>query len=115
MRLRQGNQKLIVLSFLEKVYEKSLIIELTKQDFDCESQRPIAVYYDDINVGEYFADIIVENKVIVELKAAEYLMKEHEAQLYNYLKATNTEVGLLFNFGKEPKFKRMIFENKFKK
>ncbi len=101
--------------FLEKIYEKSLIIELTKQDIDCESQKPIGVYYDDIKVGEYFADIIVENRVIIELKAAESLKKEHEAQLYNYLKATNIEVGLLLNFGKEPKFKRMIFENKYKK
>ena len=101
--------------FLEKVYEKSFIIELTKQDIDCESQRPIDVYYEDLKVGEYFADIIVEDRVIIELKAAESLKKEHEAQLYNYLKATNIEVGLLFNFGKEPQFKRMIFENKFKK
>ena len=101
--------------FLEKVYEKSLIIEFTKQEIDCENQKPITVYYDDIKVGEYFADIIVENRVIIELKAAEVLKKEHEAQLYNYLKATNIEVGLLLNFGKEPKFKRMIFENKYKK
>lgn len=101
--------------FLEKVYEKSLIIEFTKQEIDCESQKPISVYYEDIKVGEYFADIIVEDRVIVELKASESLKKEHEAQLYNYLKATNIEVGLLLIFGKEPKFKRMIFENKFKK
>ncbi|VAX18397.1 hypothetical protein MNBD_IGNAVI01-178 [hydrothermal vent metagenome] len=101
--------------FLKKVYEKSLIVEFTKQDIECESQKPIGVYYDDIKVSEYFADIIVENRVIIELKAAESLKKEHEAQLYNYLKATNIEVGLLFNFGKEPQFKRMIFENKYKK
>lgn len=97
------------------MYEKSLIIELTKEDIDCENQKPIGVYYDDIKVGEYFADIIIEDCVIIELKAAEALKKEHEAQLYNYLKATNIEVGLLFNFGKEPQFKRMIFENKYKK
>jgi len=101
--------------FLEKVYEKSLIIEFTKQEIDCENQKPISVYYDDIKVGEYFADIIVENRVIIELKATEILKKENEAQLYNYLKATSIEVGLLLNFGKEPKFKRMIFENKYKK
>ncbi len=100
--------------FLEKVYEKSLIIEFTKQEIDCENQKPISVYYDDIKVGEYFADIIVENRVIIELKATEILKKENEAQLYNYLKATSIEVGLLLNFGKEPKFKRMIFENKYK-
>ena len=68
-----------------------------------------------MNVGEYFADIIVENKVIIELKAAEGIIEEHEAQLLNYLKATDIEVGLLFNFGKQPQFKRQIFENEYKK
>ena len=79
-------------------------------------QCPIKVHYENYNLDKRFiADIIVENRIIIELKAAESLKKEHEAQLYNYLKATNIEVGLLFNFGKEPQFKRMIFENKFKK
>lgn len=72
------------------------------------------MFYQHKNVGDYFADIIVEEKVIIELKAAEGLINEHEAQLLNYLKATNIEVGLLLNFGKSPQFKRMIFENTYK-
>lgn len=101
--------------FLEKVYERAMLIELKKQSLSCESQKPINVYYDDENVGEYFADILVEKKVIVELKAVEKLIKKHETQLYNYLKATDVEVGLVLNFGEEAIFKRMVFENKYKK
>ncbi|MCF6271283.1 MAG: GxxExxY protein [Melioribacteraceae bacterium] len=101
--------------FLEKVYERAMIIELKKFGLKSESQKQITVYYDEENVGEYFADILVEKHVIIELKAAESIVKKHETQLYNYLKATNVEVGLLMNFGEEAKFKRMVFENKFKK
>ena len=101
--------------FLEKVYENSMMIELKSLGLTCERQKPISVYYKNCTVGEYFADIIVENKVIIELKAAEALIEEHEAQLLNYLKATEIEVGLLFNFGKKPQFKRQIFENEYKK
>ncbi len=100
--------------FLEKVYERSMVIELRNMGLECESQKKIDVYYKNKNVGDYYADIIVENKVIVELKAAEGIIKEHEAQLLNYLKATNIEVGLLLNFGNKPKFQRLIFENEFK-
>ena len=100
--------------FLEKVYERSMIIELKSMRLECENQKKIDVFYRNKNVGDYYADIIVENKVIVELKAAEGIIKEHEAQLLNYLKATNIEVGLLLNFGNKPQFKRMIFENEFK-
>ena len=101
--------------FLEKVYENSMMIELKSLGLDCEKQKPISVFYKHLNVGEYFADIIVENKVIIELKASEGIIEEHEAQLLNYLKATDIEVGLLFNFGKQPQFKRQIFENEYKK
>jgi len=100
--------------FLEKVYENALMIELKSLGLNCEKQKPISVSFKGYNVGEYFADIIVENKVIVELKAAEGLVEEHEAQLLNYLRATEIEVGLLFNFGKKPQFKRKIFENIYK-
>ncbi|MGQ0828108.1 MAG: GxxExxY protein [Bacteroidota bacterium] len=86
--------------FLEKVYENALIIELKKSGLQCEKQRPIDVFYDNQNIGLYFADIVVENKVIIELKAAEGIIEEHEAQLVNYLKATDIEVGLLLNFWK---------------
>ena len=101
--------------FLEKVYENSMFIELQKFGLRCERQFPIKVYYDEHQVGEYYADILVEDLVIIELKAAENLCEEHEAQLINYLKATELEVGILLNFGKEPEFKRKVFSNEFKK
>jgi len=75
---------------------------------------PIKVYYDDETVGDYYADIIVENKVIIELKATKTLCEEHEIQLVNYLKATDIEVGLLLNFGEEAEFKRKVLSNKYK-
>lgn len=97
--------------FLEKVYENALLIELQNNNLRCSKQFPIKVYYEDVKVGDYYADIIVEDAVILELKAAESLCEEHEYQLINYLKATDIEVGLLLNFGKEPEFKRKIFSN----
>lgn len=100
--------------FLEKVYENSLLIELRKLGLNCEKKKPISVYYGNTIVGEYFADIIVENKIILELKAAESLCIEHECQLINYLKATEMEVGLLLNFGSKPQFKRKVFSNEYK-
>lgn len=101
--------------FLEKVYENSMRIELTKMHLTVEQQRKIKVYYANKQVGEYYADLLVNGLVIVELKAAESICEEHEAQLLNYLKATDIEVGLLLNFGKEPKFKRKFFTNDKKK
>lgn len=100
--------------FLEKVYENALLIELKKLDLECVAQCPIEVFYDNIKVGFYIADIIVNNCVIVEIKAAEALCEEHEAQLTNYLKATDIEVGLLLNFGKKIEFKRKVFSIEFK-
>jgi GxxExxY protein len=100
--------------FLEKVYENAMMIELRKFDLYCEKQKPLTVYYNDESVGEYFADIIVENKVIVELKAAKCLNEEHEAQLLNYLRATDIEVGLLLNFGKEAERKRRVLTSEYK-
>jgi GxxExxY protein len=98
--------------FLEKVYENALKIELEKNGLAVEKQKPISVYYEGTLVGKYFADFIIENKVIVELKTAETICKEHEYQLINYLKATEIEVGLLLNFGKKPQIARKIFTNK---
>ena len=95
--------------FLEKVYENALIIELEKRGLSVRQQVPIQVYYEGKVVGEYFADLLINDKVIVELKAAKEIVDAHEAQLVNYLKATNIEVGLLLNFGTEAKFKRKIF------
>lgn len=97
--------------FLEKVYQNALLIELAKLGFELKSQYPIKVYYEGKLVGDYFADIIVNNCVILELKAHESLCDEHEFQLINYLKATKIEIGLLLNFGKKPEFKRKIFTN----
>lgn len=97
--------------FLEKVYENALFTELKGMGLFCEKQKPITVFYNGEKVGEYFADIIVNNCVIIELKAAETLAEEHELQLINYLKATEIEVGLLLNFGKKPQFKRKLFTN----
>lgn len=96
--------------FLEKVYENAMAIELRKRGLNVVQQVPIKVYYDGHLVGEYFADLLVEGKVIVELKAVEALAAEHEAQLLNYLKATEIEVGLLLNFGPKPQVRRKIYE-----
>ena len=85
--------------FLEKVYENALKIELERAGLEVEQQEPITVYYEGQIVGEYYADLWVENRVIVELKAIQALGKESEIQLVNYLVATGIDVGLLINFG----------------
>jgi GxxExxY protein len=97
--------------FLEKVYENAMMIELQKLGLNVQKQVPINVFYEEQLVGNYYADIVVEEAVIVELKAAENLCEEHEFQLINYLKATQLEIGLLLNFGKKPQFKRKIYTN----
>ena len=84
--------------FLEKIYENALLMELRHMGLKAEKQVPIKVTYKGQEVGEYFADIVVENQVILELKAVESLQKVHEAQLLNYLKATGMKIGLLVNF-----------------
>jgi len=84
--------------FLEKIYENALLIELIKRGLKAKAQVPINVNYKGELVGEYFADIVVEDKIILELKAIESLQKIHEAQLLNYLRATKYKVGLLVNF-----------------
>jgi GxxExxY protein len=100
--------------FLEKVYENAIVIELKKIDLSVTQQESVKVYYDGVPVGDYYADIIVNGLVILELKAAESLRNEHFAQLTNYLKATDKEVGLLLNFGKKPEFKRIVLGNESK-
>ena len=97
--------------FLEKVYENAMFIELVAMGFKVEKQKKILVYYFGSIVGDYNADLIIENTITVELKANECLVEENENQLINYLKATNIEVGLLLNFGKKPHIKRKIFDN----
>lgn len=97
--------------FLERVYQNALFYELEEYGFKVEAQKKIKVYYKDLVVGDYITDIIVNDLVILELKAQEHLVEANEFQLLNYLKATECEVGLLLNFGKKPEFIRKIFEN----
>ncbi len=96
--------------FLEKVYENALVIELKRAELNVLQQQNIKVYYENQVVGNYFADIIAD-QVILEIKSAEGLREENKAQLINYLKATDKEVGVLLNFGRTPEFKRVIFTN----
>ena len=97
--------------FLEKVYENALLVELKERGLNAESQIPVKVFYKNKIVGEYIIDILVEKKVIVELKTVEKVDNVHEAQLLNYLKASGIQVGLLINF-KHPKveIKRMVMD-----
>jgi GxxExxY protein len=97
--------------FQEKVYANSMRIALRKMGLNVIPQAEINVYYEGELVGEYYADLLVEDSVIVELKAVRELSEEHEAQLLNYLKATIYEVGLLMNFGRRPRFERKAFDN----
>lgn len=101
--------------FLEKVYHNAMVIELKAKGYTVESLKKLNVFYRNEVVGEYIPDIIVNQSVIIELKCAEYIMESHENQILNYLRATDCEVGLLLNFGKDPEFRRKIFTNKFKK
>jgi GxxExxY protein len=88
-----------------------MYIELKQRGFFVEAQKQIKVKYKEFEVGEYYADLVVNEKIIIELKAAEYVVKEFEAQLLNYLRGTEIELGLLFNFGKKPEYIRKIFSN----
>ena len=97
--------------FLEKVYENALVIELLDLGLNVKQQQPIKVYYGQQLVGDYFADLLVNDVVILELKAVEALCEAHELQLVNYLRATQIEVGLLMNFGPKPEFRRKVFAN----
>jgi GxxExxY protein len=97
--------------FLEKVYENALVIALRQMGLKVEQQARILVYFAGDVVGEYSADLLVEDCVIVELKAVQSIAPEHEAQLLNYLRATPYEVGLLLNFGPKPDFRRKAFDN----
>jgi GxxExxY protein len=85
--------------FLESVYHNAMLIELAKYDLKVESEKPLNVFYDDQVIGEFNADLFVENKVVVELKSVQNLAKDHEVQLVNYLNGLKKEIGLLINFG----------------
>ena len=97
--------------FLESVYQNALYFELLDKGFIVESQKAIDVHYQTHIVGKYKADLIVNDLIILELKAVDYLVAEHELQLINYLKATDKEVGLLLNFGRKPEIRRKAFDN----
>jgi GxxExxY protein len=95
--------------FLESVYEKSLMIELSNVGLSAVNQKSLAVYYKNQLVGDFKSDIIVEDKILIEIKAVNRLVSNHEAQLINYLKATRIKLGLLVNFGEKLDFKRRVF------
>ena len=101
--------------FLEKVYQNALFLELKRKGFEVEPQKHIKVHYKGVEIGDYFADMAVNQTIILELKASEMLVYANELQLLNYLRATDIEVGLLLNFGKKPEFRRLIFTNDRKK
>jgi len=96
--------------FLEKVYQNALAHKLTKRGYTVSSNVAIKVYYDNVVVGKYFADLVINEVVILELKAVENITDQHEAQLLNYLKATKIDVGLILNFGSKPQVVRKIYE-----
>ena len=100
--------------FREKVYENALALELRRMGMKVEQQKKIDVYYEGEIVGEYYADLVVQDLIIVELKAVSKIVEDHEAQLLNYLRATPYEVGLLLNFGPKPNFSRKAFDNDLK-
>ena len=98
--------------FSESVNENAFYLVLGENGMTVEKQMPITVYFRDKIVGNYKADLVVEDKVLIELKAIRTILPEHEAQIINYLKATKVDIGLLMNFGNKPEFKRFIFDKK---
>jgi GxxExxY protein len=97
--------------FLERIYEIAMLMKTRELGLEVRRQAPIDVYYQGEKIGRYAADLVVNDLVIVEIKAAKALCEENEAQLLNYLRATEYEVGLLLNFGYRSQFKRLVFEN----
>jgi len=97
--------------FLESVYHRSLVLALKAKGLKVSSRVTIPVWFRGERVGHFEADVLVEDCVLLELKAARWLDSSHRAQLMNYLRATEIEVGLLLNFGERPEFKRLIFDN----
>jgi GxxExxY protein len=101
--------------FLESVYQEAMQVALTDVGLHIERQTPIPVYFRGKKVGVFFADVVVNNLVVLELKVARTVERLHEAQLRHYLKATEMEVGLLLNFGEQPQFRRIFLDNEHKK
>lgn len=99
------------MGFLEKVYENALMIELNNRNIKCVQQCPVEIYYNEQLVGNYIADILVENKIILEIKAVQALNEIHEAQVMNYLHATKIKLGILLNFANNKvEYKRIVLE-----
>jgi len=98
--------------FLEKVYQNALYYALIDEGLKCEVEKPIKVYHNERVVGDYRADLLVEDCVLLELKSSEELISAYEKQLINYLKATTIEIGYVLNFGRKPQFSRKVFSNK---
>ena len=101
--------------FLESVYEQALAFALVQAGMRVERQVPVSVWFRGQQIGDFRADLLVEGKVLLELKAARTIDQAHEKQLLNYLRATDIEVGLLLNFGVTPQFRRLVYENERKK
>ena len=97
--------------FLESVYQNALVIELTKADLKAEQEKKVQVTYDGQVIGDFMADVVVEEKIILELKSIKQIHAAHESQLINYLKATAIEVGLLINFGETVEIKRKVLDH----
>ena len=97
--------------FLEKVYARAVTIELQKLSISCQERRELNVWYEGMHIGYFIPDLIVEDKVTIELKALPSLTAENDRQLFNYLSASEIEVGLLLYFGRNPEFKRQIYTN----
>ena len=100
--------------FKENVYENAMVIELVKQGLYCTLQRPLNVFYDEMNVGKCFAEIIVNEQIILEVRSRDMINTEDEEQLLNYLRATEIEIGMLLNFGKEPQYRSRFLMNNLK-
>jgi GxxExxY protein len=101
--------------FIESVYHNAMILELVEHGCNVETEKPIAVTYHEHIVGTFAPDLVIDGRVILELKAKEKIVEAHEVQLVNYLRATDIEIGLLLNFGRSPEFKRKYFSNEHKK
>jgi GxxExxY protein len=101
--------------FLESTYAQAMLMALEESGLSAAREVPVPVWFRGRKVGQYFADLIVENVVLLELKASRTLESAHEAQLLHYLRATDVEVGLLLNFGLRAQFRRLLFDNERKK
>jgi GxxExxY protein len=101
--------------FLESTYAEAMVVALKESGLTAAREVPVPVWFRGNKVGQYFADLLVNNAVLLELKAARTLDRAHEAQLLHYLRATEIEVGLLLNFGIRPQFQRLLFDNERKK